>query len=445
MNILERQKHQGQRRDREIGIEMRLSFFLLVLICLPSRLTEGFSLTASRLASRRRILQGRNVAILSKSSSSSEIENDETSLKASRRRFLVQGGFVFVTTIGTTGSTSLALEAAASQQAPLPTVVRTPLEYVSALGAYVVHFNLFGESFGAILDTGSPFLTVPYRCNKFAYKYRWGCYRPERTRDSGYTNTVEAFDNNQGPVVWRKADFSFQEQPSDGSSSNSNSNTTQDIVFGVFGEELMDGPGGCFFGLIKDTDKWIRPSFLGQTSYTSFCVDLRQQEQDGPLGRLSPQLVLSQESLLDGEDDDYIPLVRDLNRRFKAPLVHYTARPNSFVVNGLPLRLDKLHPAYVIFDTGVTGMIVDQELFDGRYRQARKNREKSLWGHVRVTFRTRQGNLVELNATKPVTSPLGTLSAFKGFKGILIVLGLAFLDGRAMTIDAECDKLKFLA
>ena len=88
-------------------------------------------------------------------------------------------------------------------------------------------------------------------------------------------------------------------------------------------------------------------------------------------------------------------------------------------------------------------MIVDQELFDGRYRQARKNREKSLWGHVQVTFRTRQGNLVELNATKPVTSPLGTLSAFKGFRGILIVLGLAFLDGHAMTVDAKGDKLKF--
>ena len=323
--------------------------------------------------------------------------------------------------------------------------ITLPLEYIPKLGAYVVHFYLFGEQFGAVLDTGSPFLTVPFRCNKFAYKYRWGCYRPELTLDSGYSNTVEGFDNNQGTVVWRRAGFSFFGGNETTTSQQSIRPHTKNLVFGVLGEALMDGSGGVFFGLIKETDKWIRPSFMGQMGYTSFCVDLRRNDDH----TRTPQLTLSQKPLLgnsgdDGVAQDYIPLVRDLNRRYKAPVVHYSAKPSNFVVNGLPLKLDiKRQPTYVIFDTGVTGMAVSQELFDGRYLQARKNKEKSLWGQVTVEFQTQQGNTVQLSATKPVTTPLGKETPFRGFKGNLVVLGLAFLDGRAMTIDIEDNKVQF--
>lgn len=80
-------------------------------------------------------------------------------------------------------------------------------------------------------------------CNKlffsstWSYKYKWGCYHPELTYDSGYANTIEGFDNNQGPVVWRKAEFTLDKelmQP-------------QNLTFGVFGPELLDGPGGKYF------------------------------------------------------------------------------------------------------------------------------------------------------------------------------------------------------
>jgi len=190
-----------------------------------------------------------------------------------------------------------------------------------------------------------------------------------------------------------------------------------------------------FFGLIKDTDKWIRPSFLGQTGYSSFCVDLRRE---------SPKLVLSKQSLILQGDDDYIPLVRDLNRRYKAPVVHYTAKAARFIVNGLPLYLDKKTPTLIIFDTGLSGMAVSEELYEGRNLQARKNREKSLRGEVSVSFETKGGNVVELTATKPITTPLGKDTPWTRFKGNLIVLGLAFLDGNAMTIDIDNDKLQFM-
>ena len=292
-----------------------------------------------------------------------------------------------------------------------------PLEYQPDLSAYVIHYYLFGERFTAIVDSGSPFLTVPSTCKQ------WGCYRPEKTLESGYSNTIEGFDNSEGPVVWRKAEFAF----------DGNIAFPETLTFGVLGQDLLDGPGGVFFGLVKETDSWIRPSFLGQTGYNSFKVDLRHR---------SPQLVLSKQSMI--TDDDYVPLVRDLHLRYKDPVVHYTATPTRFVVNGLELKLDPKTPTYVIFDTGLTGMAVSEKLFEGRNLQARKNREKSLWGQVNVAFETHAGNVIELSAAKPITTPLlGKDSPWTRVKGNLIVLGLAFLDGTAMTIDINDGKLQF--
>lgn len=296
--------------------------------------------------------------------------------------------------------------------------ISIPLQFIAALNSYVVQYYLFGERFGAIVDTGSPFLTVPSTCSEFSYKYKNGCYRPEMTLESGYKNTIEGFDNMQGQVVWRKAKFAFREDC-----------PPEMLTFGVLGPELLDGPGGVFFGLIKETENWIRPSFLGQTGYNSFSVDLRQ----------TPQLILSKESMI--HNDNYIPLVRDLYRRYNAPVVHYTALAASFIVNGLPLKLDKYMPTYVIFDTGLTGMAVSHELFEGRNLQARKNHEKSLWGDVRVAFETHSGTGIELHATKPITTSLGEDTQWTRVKGNIVVLGLAFLDGTALTIDIDDGKL----
>ena len=77
--------------------------------------------------------------------------------------------------------------------------VELTLEFIPTLDAYVVRYFLFDEPFAAIVDTGSPFLTVPCYCKPYRNrKMFWGCYKPELTRDSGYGNTIEGFDNNYG-------------------------------------------------------------------------------------------------------------------------------------------------------------------------------------------------------------------------------------------------------
>ena len=284
------------------------------------------------------------------------------------------------------------------------------------------------------------------------------------------TNLNLSSVNILGTVVWRKAGFSFfPSAPEIKEGSTPSSNTTTDVIFGVLDRDLLNGSGGVFFGLIKETDRWIRPSFLGQTGYTSFCVDLRHKNDSrmvegtkinkGESFRTTPRLVLSKQSMIgtgkwrgmnssfenggDSESEDWIPLVRDLKKKYGAPVVHYTVKASSFVVNGLPLLINNNKPLYVIFDTGVSGMVVSQELFDGRYLQARKNREKSLWGSVEVSFLTNTGKTITLNATKPITTPLGKATPWKGFKGNLIAVGLAFLEGFAMTVDVDDGKILF--
>jgi hypothetical protein len=362
---------------------------------------------------------------------------------------------------------------------------------------------LFDENFAAIIDTGSPFLTVPSYCKQYRnQKFNWGCYRPEKTMNSGYENTIEGYDNSYGTVVWRKAKFSFynntntniNSRSDDGvnddevSVSENNNNKNNLVVFGVLDRSLLNGPGGVNFGLIKTTQRsrGIRPSFLEQTNYKSFCIDLRRRHDTSTnvggntssnngndSSSRSPKLTLSKRPMI-VENDSWVPLVQTLYRRYKAPVIHYTALASQFVVNGIPLLINSKNPLYVIFDSGTSGLIVSQELFDGRYLQARKNHEKSLWGTVDVTFTTittttntntkskeqqhhqhskkdggkdegdTKQNTITLSAIKPVTTPLGLSTPWKGFRGNnLIVIGLAFLDNIAMTIDIDDGKILF--
>lgn len=301
--------------------------------------------------------------------------------------------------------------------------IRVPLTWIPSLNAYVLYFTLFDrpEPFGAVLDTGSPFLTVPSTCDS-----KWGCYRNALTKDSGLSNTVEHFDNNEGTVVWRKARFSFL-------GASGSRMGPRDLVFGVLEPRLMGGSGGVFFGLIKKVDSWIRPSFLSQLDVKAFSIDLESEKKS---------VTLSTQPMLESANDDYIPLVSDLHDKYGFPVLHYSAVADSIIVNDAPLTVSN-KPTYVIFDTGVTGLVVNQELFDQRYNEARQNHEKSLWGSVQIMFRTASGKQVLLEATKPVATPLGPNPRSTCFKNInVLVVGLAFLDGRTMAVDIDDQKLK---
>jgi hypothetical protein len=341
-------------------------------------------------------------------------------------------------------SFSVAAGGAAKDQADnsgLPSshgTLRVPLHYVPKLSAYVLYYTVGGrEAFGAIVDTGSPFLMVPGYCDR----QRWGCYRAVDSQSSGLKPTYERFESNQGWVDWRRAPFGFVQAEGSLNLGGSATPESLSLTFGVLSESLMDGSGGVFLGLIRDTDRWIRPSFLGQTNVRSLQIDLTASKSlmlsTGP----GVTLISNGEDRVEADAAEYFSLIRDL-QRYGDPVVHYTAKAISLTANGQELATDG-HPIYVIFDTGVSGMVVSRELFDERYTTARQRREKSLWGEVEVGIQTRSGTVRTLTATNPVTTPLGERPWPKFKNAHLVVIGLSFLEDHCLTIDIDEKKLWF--
>ena len=321
--------------------------------------------------------------------------------------------------------------------------ITLPLSKVG--GAYFVYYRVDSALFRAVLDTGSPFLMIPGSCSQNT-RAKTGCYRQQGV-PSGLKTTFEQFDGFEGEVEWRRAPFSFV------NATGSMIVSSPTVVFGVADDDVMSGPGGVFFGLVKETDARIRPSFLGQTDITSFIIDLRNTnvnvnvnvnaddaknnvlEIGGFEDEPGPSLALSTVPFLSSVD--YIPMTKDL-RRVGDPVQHYVSKLKSITINGTPLIPKDKRPIYAIFDTGVTGMVMSRELYDQRYMEARERRERKLWGgEVNLTFETARKSSKTISAVKPLTTPFDPKANWKNFRGHVIVLGLSFLDEMKLTVDID--------
>lgn len=415
--------------------------------------------------------------------------------------------------------------------------VTVPLSYTGQ--ELLVTYQVDGSKFRAVLDTGSPFLMIPGSCGSNT-RARSGCYL-QQGRPTGLQNTIEIFSGFEGDVEWRVGSFEFvdvilsntdtseassmlsQRHPSppppplifgrpmprhtatntddDGDNNSIKSDdsvalpTDRDVIFGVASEDIMTGPGGVFFGMIRDTDRRIRPSFLGQTNVKSFQVDMKSRPRT---------LTLSTTSIITSDTNKnftiqssnnkppayhhYVPLSDLLRTRYGDPVQHYTIRAKSMEVNGHTLVSDdestRSRPLLVIIDTGVTGMVVSRDLFNQQYDNARRRKDKNLFGTVSLSFDTRRisstkknndnnlgsspsssqglalipiptsqdsNDVITLSAVKPLATPFDPEQSWTKFNrrnannGLqpphLIVLGLAFLEDHTITIDIDEQRL----
>mmetsp|Transcript_22075 Transcript_22075/g.53451 ORF Transcript_22075/g.53451 Transcript_22075/m.53451 type:complete len:484 (+) Transcript_22075:156-1607(+) len=426
------------------------------------------------------------------SSADKELEpddNDESPIPSNKmivsRRASIASIAGLVATAGTSlprdpaiADPTIPSDAIAPPHPPLPSL-SIPLQYRPRLSAYTVSYKIGTSNFGAIVDTGSPFLLVPRESDATCRpEYEWGCFHREESREAtGLGPTLERFDGNEGWVEWREGEFSFDASASKDGTSQSLLFPRSLMTFGVISESLMDGPGGIFLGLVKHADTRIRPSFLGQSDVSAFSVDLRERGDDAPkaltlYGTAATSGTTVSERRTGGTWSDSssvkigdttstsftdmlprqsaVPLIRTLNKRYGDPTVHYVGMASSIIVNGShnlsssPTSERGGRKIYCILDTGCSGMSVSPGLFDERYASARANKEKTLWGTVDVAFRTLGGETVTLNAKRPITTPLGSERPWgKKLDGHLVVLGLAFLEGKRMTVDIDGNKVWF--
>jgi hypothetical protein len=238
-------------------------------------------------------------------------------------------------------------------------------------GSYCVQYLIDNRGpFRAVVDTGSPFLTVAGSCTE-----RWGCFQAWlHGTPTLYSDTVEVYAAKEGPVTWRQGLISFvnatdeagQEwRATDYALWQRAANKAQiafrvrgqvgntPLVFGVLSDSLVARPGGVFLGLIKERERDIRPTFLGQTDFVAWSMDLASR---------SKTLRLSRAPLLaDRPPQDLIKLT-DL-RVFGDPVQHYASEAVEVRSNGATVDLQG-SKVYVIFDTGTTGLTVTRDLYD---------------------------------------------------------------------------------
>lgn len=306
---------------------------------------------------------------------------------------------------------AVALQSPKKERSRYPRTLTIPL--TDCGGSYCATFRVDGVPHRAVIDTGSPFLAVAGSCTKL-----WGCYNGEG-QPAGLAGTWETYDGREGAVDWRRGALSI------GSEELSDS-----VVFGVLSDSLVGRPGGVFLGLVKREAAGIRPTFLSQTPFQAFSVDLRAD----------PKLVLSTVPLVPA-DAKYLPMF-DL-RPFGSPVEHYATRVSGLRVNGRKLRLPDGKPIFAIFDTGTTGMSMSTALWDAAMASylggVRRGSGEPRWpGVFDVDLRTGDRSPpVTMSVDRPFpTTPIRKIP-WKRFDGHLIVLGLSFLQRRALTVDVD--------
>lgn len=288
-----------------------------------------------------------------------------------------------------------------------PSLVSSPLSDCG--GSYCTVFEVDGQPFRAVIDTGSPFLTVAGSCTK-----RWGCYTGQGA-PADLPDTYERYEGREGNVHWRRGYVTMGE---------GRGRFGGQLTFGVLSDELVGRPGGVFLGLVKREAAGIRPSFLSQTHFVAFRLDLRDE----------PRLDLSSAPLVPS-DANAMPLV-DL-RPMGSPVEHYAVRASRLSVDGSELTLGDGRPVYAIFDTGTTGLAMSVGLWDAAIAQYMMGAPAPWTGTFAVDMPTKHGQVrVEVERPFP-TTPIAQVPWAK-FDAHLVVLGLAFMQQRALTVD--CDK-----
>jgi len=187
------------------------------------------------------------------------------------------------------------------------------------------------------VDTGSPFLIVPSVCSR-----AWGC-APRDTvyQTAGLEDTTEIFGGQDYDAEWKSGYLGFRTQ------FPYRFRPTQ-VVFASVGLDVLRPPGGVFMGLIKQRSDRIRPTLMEQLGYSSICFNARDK-----------YLTLSRTPLIP-PSSKALPLV-DL-RPLGDPVCHYAVLVKSLEINGL--RVGAEATIYAIFDTGCTGAVLSEALFN---------------------------------------------------------------------------------
>jgi len=245
-----------------------------------------------------------------------------------------------------------------------------PLRFLPNGGCWALRITLSSSStmrygkddqsftFLGIVDTGSPFLTVPAQAEPILQSTQYGL-------------TYEQYGEVLGGMGWRRAPFATLYSQEKGPIER------KKVILGVASAKVLEETGGVFVGLIDRDDS--RPTALEQLlgrRYRSFCINF------------DANLLTFSKSSISVDEPHSLELV-DL-QPFGPDLYHYAVRCSQLVMHFSPslpplTSADKLckekkgeaqskklsinamslnRPLLVVLDTGLTGCIFSDSIIN---------------------------------------------------------------------------------
>ena len=244
-------------------------------------------------------------------------------------------------------------------------VIEIPMTYDGA--SFVLDYYIGDASVRGVVDTGSPFITIQGGNGS----ENWGFVTQNDIRPSPYGETYEVYGLQvDSSTVWCLGDLRFTTGFNDDSRSRSRDWNLREMVLGVVNGSManvggsINGANASFVGLTKYRQDWIRPTFLEQTDVSSFSMNFEKET-----------LTLSRKNLIDRRNDANVLAMIDL-RPLGSPVYHYAVLLDDLYINGEKHKFkNKNEKTYVIFDSGTTGLLVSQDLYensafrDGAFRR----------------------------------------------------------------------------
>jgi len=180
-----------------------------------------------------------------------------------------------------------------------------------------------------------------------------------KLKGSSYDSTEEIYGSQKGNIAWKESYVRIRDE-----------RISNNIVLGVLDNELTKEAGGPLLGLVKRSNSQsekiqLRPTFFeqcggsGKNCISSFMIDSPNREL----------LLASERSLIPLEANAVIPLV-DL-RPLGDFVEHYACRVQRIILNGkeftadgIGLNLNQKRSIVAVFDSGLTGCLFTQPLWD---------------------------------------------------------------------------------
>ena len=311
-------------------------------------------------------------------------------------------------------------------------VIEIPMTYDGA--SFVLDYYIGDASVRGVVDTGSPFITIQGGNGS----ENWGFVTQNDIRPSPYGETYEVYGLQvDSSTVWCLGDLRFTTGFNDDSRSRSRDWNLREMVLGVVNGSManvggsINGANASFVGLTKYRQDWIRPTFLEQTDVSSFSMNFEKET-----------LTLSRKNLIDRRNDANVLAMIDL-RPLGSPVYHYAVLLDDLYINGEKHKFkNKNEKTYVIFDSGTTGLLVSQDLYensafrDGAFQAAMtftdvKGNKSSVAIGSSIRTCTRKGLFLCLPLKVPWDGVLEE-------KSNVIFAGLAVLMNQGeMTVDAD--------